>query len=66
MLTDRKLIDTIAKFCIVEKLNDQTKDEENEMQYTDYIDVNKLELLRDVLEKLPLIIEKDTNLSSAM
>ena len=36
------------------------------MQYTDYIDVNKLELLRDVLEKLPLIIEKDTNLSSAM
>lgn len=63
ILNDRKLIDTIAKFAMEDRL---ISSDENPAETTVYIELTNLELLRDVLEKLPLIVEKDNNLSSAM
>jgi len=63
VLNDRKLIDTIAKFAVEDK---PIASDENPGETTIYIEVANLELLKDVLEKLPLIVEKDNNLSSAM
>jgi len=51
IFTDRKFIDTLAKFCVHEE---------------DQVAIHKLEALIGVLEKLPMITSKDVNVSTAM
>ena len=73
MFVDRKLIDMVVKFSLDARLKEKEAQQEEtpyanplENSYTVYISLDRLTLLQEVIENLPLIVSRDKNLSIGM
>jgi hypothetical protein len=62
LFQDFKFIDMLVNFC-----KDTTiENNENENSYTQYVSIDKVIKLNEIIQNLPLIINKDKNVSTSI
>jgi len=63
LFSDFKFIDLVVQFC---KEPEKGLNTDNEADYKVYVSQERLNMLIEVVHKLPLITSKDMNVSSSM
>jgi hypothetical protein len=62
LFSDFKFIDMLIKFC----QDDMVEFSPNENEYSMYVSTDKVIKLNEIIQNLPLIIQKDKNVSTSI
>lgn len=66
LFSDLKFIDLLVKFCADNSAAPSPTKNDKEEPYTIYVNTDKINRLNEIINCLPLIIKKDSNLSVSM